>query len=101
MSYPCKCTECGTSFRSRQYGGSFCGVKCRSAFNNRRAARGAMLYDLMMLDRHAGEGSRFEELGARVPVALAAFDAEDLAAGRKRTWKRAEDVHIDTIRFRP
>ena len=39
------CLECGAETRSK---GEFCSALCRTAFNNRRKARGAELYDLYM-----------------------------------------------------
>lgn len=42
------CRECGRSYKSLRADGEFCQTKCRSAWNNRRAIRGAELYDLFM-----------------------------------------------------
>lgn len=46
------CLECGQSFAATVSGAEFCGPGCRMVFNNRRAKRGAELYDLFMALRH-------------------------------------------------
>lgn len=46
------CAECGQSFRAHRDHAEFCTVECRKAFNNRRALRGAELYDLFMCLRY-------------------------------------------------
>ena len=46
---PHACLECGGECGK----GEFCGSACRMAFNNRRKARGAELYDLFMVHRFA------------------------------------------------
>lgn len=55
---PMTCSECGNPFRSRQPTATFCGTHCRKAFNNRRATRGAMLYDLFMQQRQCRKDDR-------------------------------------------
>ncbi|WP_426315686.1 hypothetical protein ACN9MF_12940 [Methylobacterium fujisawaense] len=46
------CLECGRPFAAAVSGAEFCGPACRMVFNNRRARRGAELYDLFMALRH-------------------------------------------------
>lgn len=46
------CAECGGPVTSDNYNVAFCSVKCRKDFNNRRATRGAELYDLFMSIRY-------------------------------------------------
>jgi hypothetical protein len=49
------CTECGAPFLAHARlarHAEFCGTECRKAFNNRRAMRGATLYDLFMTLRY-------------------------------------------------
>jgi len=43
-----KCAECDKPFKGRSYVSEFCSTPCRMKFNNRRATRGALLYDLVM-----------------------------------------------------
>jgi len=42
------CADCGASFTSIKPRAEFCGDKCRKTYNNRRAVRGAELYDVAM-----------------------------------------------------
>lgn len=45
------CLECGEQFQARDHEAHYCTSACRKAFNNRRAVRGAELYDLYMAHR--------------------------------------------------
>lgn len=90
------CCECNEPFRGRQYNSEFCGYTCRRVFNNRRALRGAMLYDLQMLLRAPTAASSSETVSARIEALMRQWDQEDLKAGRKRSWKRASTVLTET-----
>ena len=46
MSKLSHCHECAAEFTTRRADAVFCSTDCRKAFNNRRATRGAELYDL-------------------------------------------------------
>jgi hypothetical protein len=50
------CTECGTEFTPGRKNEHFCSTACRKAFNNRRAVRGAILYDAVMAKRYDRKG---------------------------------------------
>ena len=94
------CMECGApnpprSARRR----AFCSDQCRQAFNRRRAHRGSILYDLMMLralDQDAAE--RFN-LDSRIENALAAWRIEDAKSERSRSHKALSEVVADTMMF--
>lgn len=91
-----KCLECGETFAPRQYSTDFCAVPCRQKFNNRRATRGAMLYDLMMLpevDMNAGGTNVAPNPRERVPLLIARWKEED---GGKRTHQRRDNVLAHT-----
>lgn len=83
------CPECGGPLPPRAAGrgrkADFCSAGCRKAFNNRRATRGAVLYDLFMAARF----DRKEHAGNITTMAQVArmFREEDTAlrAGRK-SW---------------
>lgn len=45
------CKECGERFLGGWLA-EFCSSKCKNRFNNRRAQRGAVLYDLFMATRY-------------------------------------------------
>lgn len=49
--YTCACAECGATVQSLKQWAGFCSTACRKAFNNRRSARGTILYDLFMASR--------------------------------------------------
>lgn len=87
------CIECGGSFQPRQYSADFCGTPCRQAFNNRRARRGAILYDLVMIEARQPDAFKAEQLDEAFKQLVQRFREED--AGRKRTHKRLHDVKYD------
>lgn len=47
-----RCRECDAAFEASRPDARFCASACRMAFNNRRSARGAELYDLFMMMRN-------------------------------------------------
>lgn len=46
-----ECRECGSEFEAGPRRPKFCSRKCIRDWNNRRATRGAELYDLLMISR--------------------------------------------------
>lgn len=52
------CLECGEQFQARDHESHYCTTACRKAFNNRRAVRGAELYDLYMAHRFERESAK-------------------------------------------
>ena len=93
------CKECGKQFTPRQYNGEFCCTECRRDFNNRRATRGAMLYDLMMIEASDPDMAERFELHGSAGQLIKKFQLEDLADGRPRTWKRAGAAKLDLERY--
>lgn len=91
-----QCKECGNEFNSRQYNAEFDTPQCRAAFNNRRMKRGAILYDLVMIERVDPKAFTANKLETRVEELIARWREEDAAAKRSRTWKRPHDVMYDT-----
>jgi len=85
--------ECGGSFKPRQYSADFCGAPCRQAFNNRRARRGAILYDLVMIEAGQPDAFKAEQLDEAFRQLVQRFQEEDV--GKKRTHKRLHDVKFD------
>lgn len=53
-----ECQECGENFASEQRSARFCCTPCRQTFNNRRAQRGAELYDLLMAHNYDRKTAR-------------------------------------------
>lgn len=91
------CKECNNPFESRQYNAAFCGAPCQRAFNNRRLQRGAVLYDLLMIEAYDPEAFKRHGLAERRQELIERFHEEDTAANRKRSWKRANEVMYDTV----
>lgn len=87
-----KCVECGKEFTSRNYNGMYCSTECRRTFNNRRMQRGAVLYDLAMIEGFAAEAFDKHDFAARREDLIAQWRKED--EGR-RTWKPAHEVNFD------
>lgn len=90
------CRECGEGFKSRQYNAEFCGGPCRKAFNNRRMQRGAAVYDLLMIGKFDPQSVERWKLDGRLDALVETFHKDDEANGRKRSWKRPDEVHYDT-----
>ena len=99
MNYKRICLECKAEFLSRQYSSEFCCAGCRSTFNNRRTQRGAMLYDLMMMERVDDKDFARLHLENRVEMLMAAFVADDLKEKRKRSYKTPLDVNVATAAY--
>lgn len=97
MAYKRTCLECHGSFLSRQYSSDFCCSACRRTFNNRRAQRGAALYDLLMIEAVDPAAFSKHQLDGRASAMVEKFKQEDVAAKRKRSHKRASDVQADTL----
>lgn len=83
------CLECGEP----RGAGDFCADACRAAFNNRRKARGAELYDLFMVLRFDRKRAKLLRVFQALCRLASNWRAEDQArrAGR-RSWRRPEDV---------
>ncbi len=87
------CRECGATFSAQRQGREFCRAACRRAFYNRKALRGAQLYDLIMALRF--ERPRAEELGAwsllcRLAASYKAADDRERAG--RRSWDGIDKV---------
>lgn len=48
MTTQTQCQECGNEFQAKRGHQQFCCTACRKTWNNRRAVRGAELYDFVM-----------------------------------------------------
>lgn len=86
--HPRACLECGEPYTRGAADAEFCGARCRMAFNNRRAKRGAELYDLFMALRHDRAVATAYKVWRLLNRLAAGFRAEDVAerAGR-RSWR--------------
>lgn len=98
------CPECNTTFGKPARNTRFCSTVCRKTFNNRRATRGAALYDMMMTARY--DRARFKELsdrhfegkawnGVLCDMAMA-WRVEDLCADRDdNAWNDPQEWLLD------
>lgn len=84
------CLECGENNPTK---GDFCAATCRTAFNNRRKARGAEMYDLYMAHRFDRDTAQRLGLFQAINRMASDFRSEDKArrAGR-RSWRNPRDV---------
>jgi hypothetical protein len=87
------CVECGCDFTPGAAHGDFCSSPCRKGFNNRRALRGAELYDLFMVLRYERDLAKKLHVWKILCRMAMGFRAEDQAQrdGRK-SWRPARQV---------
>lgn len=85
------CLECGAPFQSPEDRAEFCCTAHRKAWNNRRAIRGAQLYDLFMAMRfERGRAKLFKLWGLICALASAYRDADNALRAGRRSWRRTE-----------
>ena len=92
----CQCAECGKPYQSAKRQSRFCSTLCRKSFNNRRAMRGAELYDLFMATRYERESAVSKGVWTNMCKLAASWKQEDdrERAGRHswgdwKAWLRA------------
>ena len=83
-----KCGECGIGYPTKKKPSKFCSTSCRKSWNNRRATRGALLYDAFM-------GMRYD----RAAAAKAGIDYKFLC--RVGEMFHNEDHEAGHTSFRP
>lgn len=87
------CLECGGNVITTAANAEFCSTPCRKAWNNRRAMRGAELYDLVMVwrfDRSRSKALRIWTLLCRMAMLFREDDMHQRAG--RRSWSAAEHV---------
>ncbi|SEE60114.1 hypothetical protein SAMN05519104_6687 [Rhizobiales bacterium GAS188] len=86
------CLECGDGFSPQRPHAEFCCAPCRKTFANRRAQRGADLYDLFMASRFDLATAKDLKLWRMMNRLASHFRAEDkrIREGR-RSWMRPGD----------
>lgn len=87
------CLDCGEAFASAITSAEFCGNACRMAFNNRRAKRGAEIYDLVMALRHDRATATLLKVWRLINRLASIYRDEDRAerAGR-RSWRHPAEI---------
>lgn len=87
------CLECGDCFVSARQGTEFCDANCNKAFNNRRATRGAELYDLLMALRYDREQSTVLGVWKVICRICAEYrQADKQARDSRRSWQPPKRV---------
>lgn len=84
------CLNCGNAFESNRPKGTVfqCSGECRREFNNRRATRGAEIYDLMMTLRYDRQAATDDAVWSKACALLASFRADDgTTRGGRRSWQ--------------
>ena len=94
------CRECGHSFMPRRADAAFCAPACKRAFNNRRATRGAELYDLFLASRFDRQDPAVDGVWSVLCRMAHVWRAQDEAerAGRK-SWCPAREVRARSARY--
>lgn len=77
------CAECGTAFEATDRKAVFCSPACRTASNNRRRDRGALIYDLLVHQRFNREAAQERNVRSLVDRMISNWVAEDRDAGRR------------------
>ena len=83
------CLECGSGLSAgAPPEAEFCCVPCRSVWRDRRAARGAQLYDLFMALRYERRAAKLAGVWTIMCALASAFrDADRTARGGRRSWR--------------
>lgn len=89
------CCECGTKFQSVRVEAEFCGTPCRKTYNNRRAMRGAELYDIVMAWRFGDGEGRINEARDLLCSLVSGYNEEDKRSrpGRRSYMKYRTAKH--------
>jgi hypothetical protein len=81
------CIECGLVFPTNVRAAKACSTECRKSFNNRRAVRGAELYDLMMAHRFDRANPDAPEQRAAMYRLISAYrDADKALRDGRKSW---------------
>jgi hypothetical protein len=89
------CLECGTPLPAASASSEFCAKACRKAWHNRRAIRGAELYDLFMATRFDRATAKALHLWRIINRLASMFREEDRKErGGRMSW-RAPAIVLD------
>lgn len=83
------CKECGRPFEVKVRSAVFCSSPCRRTHGNRRAMRGAELYDLVMEWRFARDVATERKTYSLICTLAGRFNEDDKARGR-RSWSSSK-----------
>ena len=93
MTHKARCNECAAEYIAQRAASRFCGTKCRKDYNNRRALRGAQLYDAMMGLRHDKKAARDAGLDYTAVCSLVKKYADE--DGKRVTYTRPHAFMIE------
>lgn len=89
----CRCLECGNAFQRGARLAEFCSRKCVRDWNNRRAVRGAELYDLLMVTRFDRQAATENKVWRTINRLAGRYRDEDKARREgRRSWRRLRAV---------
>lgn len=90
------CLECGEGFTSVTEAAEFCCSRCRDAWNNRRKARGAEIYDLFMALRFERGPAKLAQVWTLLCAVASAYrDADKTKRGGRRSWRKLRAAIAD------
>lgn len=93
-----KCAECGGALEGRKAVAAFCSGSCRKAWNNRRAMRGAQMYDLFMAIRYDRKAAKEQGLWSLLCRMAQDWKELDAAAGRQTLGSRKDLLERTALR---
>lgn len=92
------CHECSKEFATRRADAVFCSTECRKAFNNRRAVRGAELYDLFRaLRRDRAKAKELNVWTALCRLELRWHQEDQERAPHGKTYRDAKTVMTEMV----
>lgn len=96
------CRECGSELGEVRAITMFCSNTCRQTFNNRRAQRGAVLYDLWMTQRYDRPAAKALKILALMCALGKQYREEDIqrAGHMRKSWMDAGAVLHSRPRLR-
>jgi hypothetical protein len=87
------CIECGERFECARAEAQFCGNACRQLFNNRRMQRGAVLYDLFMINRNERGFAKVKRvLFTMTRLAMYWREEDQRERAGRRSWQKPEEA---------
>lgn len=98
--YKKTCDECHVGFVAKKKEARFCCSPCRKTYNNRRAIRGAELYDLMMCCRYDREYAYRVKLPSLIARRCSEWRNEDKDGGGKSWIRPIQWVRDNCARLR-
>jgi len=88
-----ECAECGGVYSRSRVTEDFCSTRCRKTFNNRRAVRGAALYDLFMIMRNErGFAKAHGVWNLMCRLAMYWKESDEESRDGRKTWRNPKDA---------